>query len=172
MAKERFDRLVALTPRRFHISSNPPFGVGLVLCGHVSTEEVDGSQFFLQRDGIRNCKPGIWTSIRIPASEGEENMTECILRWVAPGTINLGQGVEKWEEYEKATRQGDMDAFKGIEDMAKDGAEWERHGRYFDDGGICCVISTEYLTRDAYEKLAEGENDFGWYLETLTLSIF
>jgi hypothetical protein len=178
--RSRFDRLVTLTPRPFHITSNPPFGVGLVLCGHVNTYDDNGAQFSLQRDGIRNCKPGIWTSIAVPVSGGE-GMMECILRWVAPGTIDLGQDIEKWETYEEATREMDVESFKSVGEMVGESGnvlERKKDGSYYDDGGVCCVISTEYLTKAAFEKIIDEEkrenlkDGYGFYVETLTISIF
>ncbi|KAG0651857.1 hypothetical protein D0Z07_0803 [Hyphodiscus hymeniophilus] len=185
MAEEtptRFDRLIALTPRRFHISSEPPFGVGLVLCGHVNADDDDGSQFFMEHNGIRNCKPGIWTSLAVfSQDEGGEEMTECVLRWVEDGSIDLAQDVKQWEEYEGRTRKLDAESFKSVEGMVgKDGKvlEWKRKGTYYDDGGVCNVVSTEYLTRAAFEKIVDAEQradleeGYGFYVETLTLSAF
>jgi hypothetical protein len=177
MATDRLKRLTALTPRRFHITTNSPYGVGLVLCGHVNDEEIDdiGSQFFTQRDGIKNCKPGIWTSMAREVGEPGDNFSlECILRWVAPGTINMAQSVEKWEEYEKETREKDLEV--RMSEIVPKGTKWRRAGSYYDDGGVCSVISTEYLTMDAAKKIMFGtgeeeeEVNFGFYTETLTLN--
>lgn len=138
----------------------------------MNADDDSGAQFFLQRDGTRNCKPGIWTSIAVPAA-GEDGMMECILRWVAPGSIDLSQSVEEWERYEEGTRTADLEGFKGIK-----GLEWKRDGTYYDDGGVCCVISTEYLTREAFEEIVDPEeresleDGYAFYIETLTLSIF
>ena len=171
----RINRIRALTPRRFHISENPPFGAGLVLCGHLNANDDSGAQFFLRHDGIRNCKPGIWTSVAVDVPDSEQGMMECILRWVAPGSIDLGQDVEEWAKYEAETRKGDLAAWeegKGVEGIK---GEWREDGQYYDDGGICCVISTDYLTREALKEIVgkEGEKGgYGGYVETLTLSIF
>ena len=170
----RFDRLRKLCPRRFHISENHPFGVGLVLCCHVNEEDdEDGQQFFTQHDGIRNCKPGIWTSMRRPVtnvSQGDQR-SEYILRWVGPGTIDISQPVEEWEAYEKATREAD--AAVKLSQIVPKGTKWRRAGSYFSDDGVCAIISTEYLTKEASETIMgeeAGTKDYGSYLELLTLN--
>lgn len=63
MLESRLAALTELTPRQFHISSNPPFGVGLVLFGQENqhTSEDCLEEFIMQQDIVRNCKPGIWT---------------------------------------------------------------------------------------------------------------
>jgi hypothetical protein len=174
--EDRLDRIFKLTPRRFHISDNPPFGVGLVLCGQVNGDAEDSEQFFLQHGGIPNCKPGIWTSMRrrVPNPFKDDTHTEygveCILRWVEPGTIDISQPVEEWEAYEKATR--DADAQVRPSQFVPQGTSWRRTGKYFDDGGVCTVVSTEYLTAEAAEKMNSGEDeDFSYdgYIEQLSL---
>jgi len=178
MATDRFTRLQALTPRRFHISASPPFAApfdaNFVLCGHVNSEyDASGSQFFGQHFGIRNCKPGIWTSItRQVGPLDEEFSLECILRWVEPGTIDVSQSVEDWEKYEKETRE--KDAGVKVSEIVPKGTKWRKAGSYYDDGGVCSVISTEYLSMDVARKIMnveeEEEVDYGFYTETLTLN--
>ena len=147
------------------------------MCGHTNLDETDGSQFFHEASGIPNCKPGIWTST-IHDDSRDDGMIEFILRWVAPGSIDLDQSVEDWEKYEQETRKIDADAWE--EWMKKNGWEaaenqqgvkWRKDGSYYDDGGLCNIISTEYLTTEAYEKILAGEKGgYGYYVETLTLS--
>lgn len=174
--KSRFDRLISLTPRRFHISENPPFGVGLVFCGHVNANDDSGVLFFRNRAGIPNCKPGIWTSIILPVP-GDEGMMECILHWVESGAIDLGQSVEEWEGYERETRKLDAESWEewrkknDWDKERKEGVNWRNDGTYYDDGGLCNVISTEYLTREACEKMMAEDGEYDFYLETLTLSV-
>lgn len=174
----RFDRLLALMPRRFHISTNPPFGVGLVLCGQVNDndDDEDGSQFQAQRDGIANCKPGIWTSMtrEVPKDNPDalDGGLECILRWVEPGTIDISQSVEKWEAYEKRTRGIDVEV--KLSQIVPKGTKWRRAGGYFSDDGLCNIISTEYLTHEAAKAIQFGPEDevdeeFGGYYDQITL---
>lgn len=172
--EDRLDTLLRIAPRRFHISENPPFGVGLVLCGHVNEDEdVEGEQFFRQHNGIQNCKPGIWASVERDTGRSVESCpVEYILYWVEPGTIDISQPVADWKAYEDTTRQLDE---RNVEDTLKH-LYWKPHDTYYDDGGMCCIISTEYLTLDAAKRVqlgsvnAEGEIDFGSYLESLTLN--
>ena len=145
------------------------------MCGHTNVDDDSGSQFFLQHSGIRNCKPGIWTSIATDAPD-DEGMMECILRWVAPGSIDLSQPVEDWEKYEKETRKIDAEAWGGWKvrngwDGKAKSVNWRKEGSYYDDGGLCNVISAEYLTREACEKMMAGQEvKYDYYVETLTLS--
>jgi hypothetical protein len=181
---ERFNRIMALTPRRFHISATPPFAApyndSLVLCGHVNDDEDDGSIFSHQRSGIKNCKPGIWTSRKLPVSEAfrldnynaEDGEFEALLYWVADGEIDISQPVEEWKAYEEATRESDTAV--NLETLFPKGTEWKRSGSYFDDGGTFSIISTDYLSRDAASKVTgieadSDELDLGHYFETLTL---
>lgn len=143
----------------------------------MNEEEIDdtGSQFLMKRDGIKNCKSGIWTSMIRGVGEPEDDFSiECILRWVEPGIIDMAQSVEKWEKYEKETREKDLEI--KMSEIVPKGTKWRRAGSYYDDGGVCSVISTEYLTMDAAKKIMFGteedeeEVDFGFYTETLTLN--
>ncbi|KAL2063350.1 hypothetical protein VTL71DRAFT_5155 [Oculimacula yallundae] len=97
MATKRFDALQELTPRRFHISANPPFGIGFVIFGH-ENQDIDEErleQFFLQQEIICNCKPGIWTSRILQLEYVHEDAGDCdreaILYWVAEGSIDVAQ---------------------------------------------------------------------------------
>jgi hypothetical protein len=181
---DRLDRIMALTPRRFHISAKSPFTApyddNLVLCGHVNGDEEDGSIFNYQRSGIKNCKPGIWTSRQLPVSKAFrlENFNpgdgefEALLYWVSEGEIDMAQSIEDWEAYEVATRESD--AAVDVKTLFPEGTKWKRAGSYFDDGGVCSVISTEYLTRDAASKIMglasdDEELEMGFYFETLTV---
>jgi hypothetical protein len=191
----RFDRIMALSPRRFHISANPPFGLGIVICSHLNEDDVSVDAFTANHDGIANCKPGIWRSTyrAITPPEGQwsspYNPVECIVHWVADGTIDLAQPVKDWEEYDKNARQ--TDATVDLDNIFLKGVEWESRGTFFDDGGLCAVLSTEYLTREAATKIAseigqdkesdeedtdnedsEEEEDFKmeFYLERITVN--
>jgi len=105
---------------------------------------------------------------------GDDFSVECILRWVEAGTIDISQPVKDWEAYEKETREKDLEV--KMSEIVPKGTKWRKAGSYYDDGGVCSVISTEYLTKDAAKKImfgAEGEEeeiDFGFYTETLTLN--
>ncbi|KUJ24385.1 uncharacterized protein LY89DRAFT_713248 [Mollisia scopiformis] len=175
---DRLRQLTTLTPRRFHISANPPFGIGFLIFGHENEDyhEDNLEEFFNMSDQIRNCKPGIWTSMTRELSDAEPDQPdrECILRWVCEGSIDLAQSVDDWKAYEEATRQGD--AAVTISKIVPPGTKWRRHGSYFDDGGICTIVSTEYLTHKAARAIMFGDGDsdeeldFGYYLETLSLN--
>lgn len=175
---DRLRQLTTLTPRRFHISANPPFGVGLLIFGHEneSYDEENLEDFFNISDQIRNCKPGIWTSrVRALANvQSEQPDQECILYWVSEGTIDIAQSVEDWKAYEEATRQSDVDI--KLSGIVPPGTKWRRFGSYFSDGGICTIVSTEYLTHKAARAIMFGhresdeELDYGYYLETLSLN--
>jgi hypothetical protein len=153
----RFDRIMALSPRRFHISANPPYGVGIVICSHINEDREAEDQLFANHEGIADCKPGIWRSsyCRVKAPEGQWSYaydpTECILHWVADGTIDLGQPVKEWEESDKAARE--IDATMDLENTLLQGVEWESRGTFFDDGGVCAVLSSDYVTREAAKKI-------------------
>jgi hypothetical protein len=200
---DRLNSLMALSPRRFHISANPPFGLGIVICSHMTEDDDSIDQFTFNHEGIANCKPGIWRSFfrTVHAPEGQWSYpyepTECIVHWVANGTIDLTQSVKDWLAYDMAARE--KDATIDLENTVLRGIEWENKGTFSDDGGICAVLSTEYLTKEAAAKLMiggkedesedededvderEGEGGdeeeeeeeevkFGYYLETVTLS--
>jgi hypothetical protein len=184
--QDRFSRIMALTPRRFHVSRSPPFAApyndSLVLCGHVNDDDEAGGEIFgRQCEGIKNCKPGIWTSRKLPVSDAfkldnfatEDGGFEALLYWVADGEIDMSQSVEAWESYEAATLK--RDAAVDLETLFPKSTKWKRSGSYYDDGGTCSVISTEYLTRDAASKVMgiavdDEELDLGYYYETLTLN--
>lgn len=174
---------MALTPRRFHISATPPFPApyndSLVLCGHVNGNKEDGSIFGWQREGIKNCKPGIWTSRKLPVSKAfrlesfkpEDGEFEALLYWVAEGAIDISQSIEDWEAYEVATHE--RDAAVELKTLFPKGTKWKRNGSYYDDGGTCSIISTDYLSRDAASKIMgleaeDNELNLGPYFETLT----
>ncbi|TVY78470.1 hypothetical protein LSUE1_G006575 [Lachnellula suecica] len=164
MGSDRFTRLTELTPRRFHITANPPFGVGFVLCGHVNegNEDDTGSQFFNQRGGIANCKPGIWTSMtRQVGDPGDDFSLECILRWVEPGTIDLSQSVQDWEAYERETREKDLEVKSSK--IVPEGTTWQRAGQYLMMVGSAAKLM--FGTENGEEEL-----DFEFYTETLTLN--
>jgi hypothetical protein len=180
---DRFDRIMKLTPRRFHISASPPFAApydnSFVLCGQVNGDEDDGSIFGNQRDGIRNCKPGIWTSRTLPVSDAfklenfnpEDGEFEALLYWVTEGTVDLSQSVEDWEAYEASTAESD--AAVPLKTLFPKGTQWKRSGSYYDDGGVLAIISTDYLSRDAASKIMgveteDEECDLGYYYDTLT----
>jgi hypothetical protein len=180
---DRFRRILALTPRRFHISATPPFAApydySLVLCGMVEGGEEDGSIFSTHNEGIKNCKPGIWTSRKLPVSDAfkrenflpEEGEFEALLYWVSDGLIEISQPVEDWEAYEKATREHDIAV--ELKTMFPNGTKWKRNGSYYDDGGVCSIISADYLTRYAASKImgiSFEDDDFhlDGYFGTLT----
>ncbi|KAG4442472.1 hypothetical protein IFR05_002074 [Cadophora sp. M221] len=180
MAIDRFNKVQDLTPRRFHISENPPFGIGFVIFGH-ENENIDEDgleRFFLQQEIIRNCKPGIWTSRSRKLEYVQENAGDCdreaILYWVAEGTIDMTQSVEDWKAYEEATLQADS-AVRDSQ-ILPIGTKWKRYGTFFSDAGYCAAVSAEYLTHDAARAIMFGsddsteELDFGYYLETLSLN--
>jgi hypothetical protein len=173
--EDRFDRLLKLAPCRFHISDDPRLGVGLVMRCQVNNDNEDGPKFFTQRDGIRNCKPGIWTSLRRHVANDDpdnEYEVEYILRWVASGTIDISQPLKEWEEYEKSTREADAQV--KLSQIVPRGVKWRRNGTYFSDDGICAVISSEYLTSEAAANIQFGraeeidEYNYGGYLEFLS----
>ncbi|KAE8440671.1 hypothetical protein EG329_006835 [Mollisiaceae sp. DMI_Dod_QoI] len=181
MADPRYDRLrelTALTPRRFYISASPPFGVGLLIFGHENEDYDEDSleELFNMSDQIRNCKPGIWTSIarKLPDAEPEMPDYECILRWVSDGSIDISQSVEDWKAYEEATRESDANV--KLSEIVPPGTKWRRFGSYYDDGGVCTIVSSEYLTHKAARAImfgdpeSEEELDFGYYLESLSLN--
>jgi hypothetical protein len=179
--EDRFARLMALAPRRFNISASPafppPYDVSFVLWGGLPNDiGDDGSHFFYQHNGIRNCRPGIWTSRKLPVSKAFQTETykpengefEVILYWVDDGEIDMGLQADKWEEYERATRE--VDAQVNLKDVIPEDAEWKRAGTYFDDGGICAIISANYLSRDAARNIMDenvDEVELLHYYETL-----
>jgi hypothetical protein len=182
---DRFTRIMALTPRRFHISATPPFAEpyddSLVLCGNVNEGKEDGSVFGNQRSGIKNCKPGIWTSRILPVSKAfrmesyqpEDGEFEVLIYWVSEGEIDMSQSVEEWETYEERTRQSD--AAVELTTLFPKDTKWKRAGSYYDDGGVCSIITTDFLTRDAAGKIMgldvdDEEFNLGFYFETLTLN--
>ncbi|KAF8865255.1 hypothetical protein BDZ45DRAFT_668700 [Acephala macrosclerotiorum] len=177
-AEDRLRQLTTLTPRRFHIPANPPLGVGLLIFGHENEnyDEENLEEFFNISDQVRNCKPGIWTSrVRALANaEPELPDRECIIYWVSEGTIDIGQSAEDWKAYEKATRQSDADV--KLSAIVPPGTKWRRFGSYFSDGGICTIVSTEYLTHKAARAVIFGDPEsneelgYGYYLETLSLN--
>ncbi|KAI5460297.1 hypothetical protein BGZ63DRAFT_424812 [Mariannaea sp. PMI_226] len=180
MSEERFDQIMEISPRRFHITASPPYGVGIVFCGQVQTEEESLDELTTQRDGIVNCKPGIWRSAvkEVPpygTSPPELGpYLECYLYWVCDGAIDLAQPVDEWETYDKESRESD--ATVNLDSILPKGVKWTRAGSYYDDGGACNVLSTEYLTKDAAKKVMfedseeEEELDFEYYLATITLN--
>lgn len=177
--RTRLNRLMDLAPRRFHISSDPPFGGGLVIFAHENEDfGEDGLEMFmLEKETIRNCKPGIWASRsrELDPEQVHEDAGDCdreaLLFWVAEGTIDISQSVKEWTKYDEESRRVD-EAVK-VENIVPKGTKWRRYGTHFDDGGVCCVISAEYLTHDAARiiqfgsKDSEEELDFGTYLEAL-----
>ena len=181
---DRIQSILALAPRRFHISANPPFGAGFVIFGHenedISEDELEN--FILQNNAIKNCKPGIWTSLsRAVENPGPDGAThpgdadrEHILRWVCEGTIDISQSVEEWKAYEEATRKSDAEV--KVSQIVPKGTKWRRWGTYYDDGGVCTIVSGEYITHDAARSILFGDKDsteeleFGYYLETLSLN--
>lgn len=178
MRPERFDEIMKISPRRFHISASPPYGVGIVFCNHINNNEESEFQLTSQRGGIRKCKPGIWRSV---AKEfGHDGQAphdgpfmECYVHWVADGTIDMTQAVKEWEKYDVENRE--KDAAIDIDKILPDGVEWVKAGSYYDDGGVCSILSTEYLTMDAAKKVMfAGDEDkevkYGYYLETITLN--
>ncbi|CZR55459.1 uncharacterized protein PAC_05347 [Phialocephala subalpina] len=175
---DRLRQLTTLSPRRFHILANPPLGVGLLIFGHEneSYEEENLQEFFNIGDQIRNCKPGIWTSRARKLVDTEPDMPdrEYILHWVSEGTIDIEQSVEDWEAYEEATRPEDANV--KLSNIVPPGTKWRRYGSYFSDGGVCAIVSTEYLTHDAARAIMFGDRqsdeelDYGFYLESLSLN--
>ncbi|KAF2427525.1 hypothetical protein EJ08DRAFT_662829 [Tothia fuscella] len=161
--QDRFTRIMDLTPRRFTYQQHhhsPP-----ALC---------------YREGIKNCKPGIWTSRKLPVSKVfrldnpnvDDGEFEALLYWVADGRIGLSQSIKDWESYEAATR--DVDAVVDLKTIFPDGTKWKRNGSYFDDGGTCSVISADYLTRKAASRIMnikpeDEELELGYYYETVTI---
>lgn len=189
---DRFKEIQNLGPVRFYVSPEQPFGGGLALLGNENTdsaeEMVSTSSNF---DVIPNCKPGIWTS-RVrkiePQKEGYPD-TECIVYWVADGAIDLAQPVSEWKKYEEETR--DKDAAVKLSQIVPKGTKWRRAGSYYDDGGNCNIISTEYLREETARNIMFGDKkweigedeqdeeddgesedeelDYGYYIESLTL---
>ena len=156
----RLNRILALSPRRFHISANPPFGLGIAITSQLSEDDVSEEALILNHGGITNCKPGIWRStyrtIKAPKGEWsyEFDPTEVTVHWVEDGTIDIAQPVEDWVEYERVTRETDM-TIDLDNDLLKD-VKWESRGTFFDDGGVCAVLSTYYLSGDAMKKIICG----------------
>ncbi|RFU29410.1 hypothetical protein B7463_g6922, partial [Scytalidium lignicola] len=172
----RFDDILALGPVRFYVSPEEHFDGGLALLGNENGESaekvVSTSPTF---EAIPNCKPGIWTSRsrKVPSDNEGDADTECIVYWVADGTIDLAQSVEDWKKYEEETR--DKDGAVKLSQIVPKGTKWRKAGSYYDDGGICNIISTVYLTEDAGKKVMFGteeeehELNYGYYVESLTL---
>lgn len=107
--------------------------------------------------------------VRQVGEPGEDFSVECILRWVEPGTIDLCKPVEEWEKYERETRE--KDAAVKASGIVPKGTKWRKAGSYYDDGGVCSVISTEYLSLDAAKKIfGDDDVEYGYYTETLTLN--
>jgi hypothetical protein len=171
----RLDALLRLVPRRFHISSNPPFGLGLVISGEITIDDE-----FDESDGIKNCKPGIWTSVRRNGRHvGLPHMDfskEFILYWVEAGTFDISQSVADWHAYENATRH--MDEEKADAQLAK--FEWIPYSSHCSDDGICAVISTEYLTQEAARRVQFGSDntagsddpeDYSFYLDMVSRNV-
>lgn len=178
--EDRFDQIMQLSPRRFHVSDSPPFGYGIVFCGHTNGDDEDC--ITNQSSGIINCKPGIWRSATREVEQPETAQglgcdMECYVYWVSDGSIDMTQSVQVWEAYEEKSRSEDESV--DLDDILPEGVEWTRAGSYYDDGGVCTVLSTEYLTKAAARKIMTGsrtdndeeeEVEYGYYLETITLN--
>lgn len=65
-----------------------------------------------------------------------------------------------------------------ISKIVPKGTKWRRYGSYYDDGGVCTIVSSEYLTHEAARAIMFGDTDkeseeemsFGFYLETVSLN--
>jgi hypothetical protein len=151
MSMSRFNQLRHLCPRRFHISANPPSGIGLVY-----RDIVDFADEFDEFDGIKDCKPGIWRSVCIPTARpigNGFNASEYILYWVTDGTIDIEQSVEDWKRYEDAAHQADD---REVETKLAT-FDWHGDDSCFSDGGVITLISTDYATREAARKILHGD---------------
>jgi hypothetical protein len=183
MAPNRFDCIMEISPRRFHISASPPYGFGIVFSTHTA-DEMEKSLFRFSTvgsEGIRNCKPGIWQSavkkIKLPAGQLPQlgPNQECFVYWVSAGTIDLAQPVEEWATYDRDDRG--QDATIDIDKILPEGVNWAKAGSTYDDGGVCSIVSTEYLTRLAAKKVMFGDSDenvgeldYEYYLERIELN--
>ncbi|KAH8883399.1 hypothetical protein GQ53DRAFT_847039 [Thozetella sp. PMI_491] len=179
-ADERFDTLLRLAPRYVIVRNLPPGDIGFKLMGHVSEPD----QIDYWHTGIPNCKPGIWKAMAkdTPAELQKDLICwEVCLRWVGeltPDTeLDFAGGLDEWEDWNRRMQEkfGDGDGENA-------GLVWMSGGGYFDDGGICNVISTSYLTEKAATEIihgqekdkeeegegAEEEDEFGFYLEAMT----
>ncbi|KAH8817247.1 hypothetical protein F5884DRAFT_246196 [Xylogone sp. PMI_703] len=175
----RFRDILNLGPVRFYVSPEPHFNGGLALLGH---ENADSAETMVAEssnfEAIPNCKPGIWTSRTRKVEEKYGADMECIVYWIADGEIDFAQSVDDWKKYEEETRE--KDGSIKLSQIVPKGTKWRKAGSYYDDGGVCNVISTVYLTEEAARKIMFGkgeedeeeeqeELDYGYYLESLTL---
>ncbi|KAH8820771.1 hypothetical protein F5884DRAFT_745116 [Xylogone sp. PMI_703] len=172
----RFRDILALGPVRFYISPKRHFGGDLALLGVENSNSEKMVAHSPNFQVIPNCKPGIWTSRTRKLKEQKDGEDlgdlECILYWIADGEINLAQSVDDWKKYEEETRDKDV-SVKLSQIVPKD-TKWRKAGSYYDDGGICNIISTVYLTEEAAKKIMfEGEEEkdlnYTYYVESLTL---
>ncbi|KAH8809108.1 hypothetical protein F5884DRAFT_753609 [Xylogone sp. PMI_703] len=170
----RFDNILALGPVRFYVSPEQYFGGSLALLGDStvnSAEKLVRSSSSFR--AIPNCKPGIWTSRTRKINENHAINMECIVYWVADGEINMGQSVTDWKKYEEETR--DRDGAVKLSQIVPKDTKWRKRSTYFDDGGICNIISTVYLTEKTARRITvgedEGEENFSYegYIAALTL---
>jgi hypothetical protein len=85
----------------------------------------------------------------------------------------VGRRLGKVREGDEEGRCGGLGSMEGEEwvGWGCKKCELEERGSYYDDGGLCNVISAEYLTGEACEKMMAGQEvEYDYYVETLTLS--
>ena len=127
---------------------------------------------FEQDEGIKHCKPGIWTSVKkLTGREHPDFSEEYFLYWVEAGTIDISQSVDDWKAYEDATRPTDEEDTEARLSKFK----WKDYHTYYDDGGVCSVISTEYVTEEAARRVqfqdvaTQDDHDHDFYMEMIAM---
>ncbi len=184
---DRFNAILRLSPRYVIVRASSPDGVCFRLAGHTNELEQLGQL----HSGIANCKPGIWKALAKPTPDELQKLDVCwevCLRWVGelePDTeLDFAAGLEQWKDWDRKMQEkfGDVGGLG-------DNLVWKSDGAYYDDGGLCNVISSDYLTESAAKDIMKGrkmedggdaddendededeETEMGYYLEKITLN--
>ena len=115
----------------------------------------------IRHSGIENCKPGIWKAIAKETPDELKSsgiILECCLQWVADldetTSLDLASSVKTWKEWDQKLREKFGE--DGVAEPLSKAIVWKEAESYFDDGGLCNVITAEYVTEKGFRKLVHG----------------